>query len=89
MSAPPQTGDLLIAFSYEEEASTGNPNTQYTDPPPGWASLGSQQETKTNIGGAACWRLAPDNQPQSVAWSWTLVGGQDPTNSKAIVFGVR
>lgn len=95
MSASPRPGDLLVAFSFEEESGVGNPvGTNYTDPPAGWNSLGSQQLTMKNIGGAACWRIATSAQPQRVEWTWDLftpTNGpqQDPSTFKGIIFAVR
>jgi hypothetical protein len=89
MSTGANQGDLLVAFSFQEESSVGNPNTPYTDPPDGWGSLGVQNQSKVNIAGEACWRTAPDTSPLSVAWSWTLVGDQDPTLFKAAIFAIH
>lgn len=82
-------GDLLIAFSFQEEGSVGNPATPYTDPPDGWFSLGVQNDTTHNIAGAACWRIATSDVPETVTWSWEITGGQDPTVFKAAAFAVR
>jgi hypothetical protein len=82
-------GDLLIALSFQEEGSVGHPATPYTDPPDGWFSLGVQNDTTHNIAGAACWRIAPDDSPQTVSWSWEITGEQDPTVFKAAAFAVR
>jgi hypothetical protein len=82
-------GDLLIAFSFQEEASVGNQSTPYTDPPDGWLSLGVQNDSTHNIAGAAAWRIAPDDTPQTVTWSWEIAGAQDPTVFKAAAFAVR
>lgn len=89
MSSGANTGDLLVAFSFQEEGSVGNANTAYTDPPDGWSSLGVQNDTTHNIGGEACWRIAPDTSPQTVTWSWELTGQQDPTVFKAAIFAVH
>jgi hypothetical protein len=89
MSSGANKGDLLVAFSFEEESGTGSENTRYTDPPEGWTSLGVQNQTEINIGGQASWRLAPDDSPQTVSWSWTITGGQDPSLFKAAIFAVH
>lgn len=88
MSAGANVGDLLVAFSFEEEFITGQPFTPYTDPPAGWTSVGVQNESVNNIAGEVCWRIAPDTARQTVGWSWTITGKQDPTVFKGIVFGV-
>ncbi|NUO52290.1 MAG: hypothetical protein HOV80_25835 [Polyangiaceae bacterium] len=82
-------GDLLVALSFQEEGSVGHSATPYTDPPDGWFSLGVQNDTTHNIAGAACWRIAPDESPQTVTWSWQITGAQDPTVFKAAAFAVR
>lgn len=89
MSTGANQGDLIVAFSFEEESATGNVNTPYTDPPDGWGSLGVQNESEVNIAGAACWRTAPDASPLSVTWQWTLTGEQDPTLFKAAIFAIH
>lgn len=89
MSSGANPGDLLIAFSFEEEGAVGNANTPYTDPPAGWSSLGVQNDTVHNIGGEACWRTAPDASPQTVTWEWQIVGEQNPTVFKGAIFAVH
>lgn len=95
MSSDPSPGDLLVAFSFEEESGVGNPDgTDYTDPPPGWHSLGSQQVTMKNIGGAACWRIALGEPAVRVEWTWKLYTPpngpqQDPVIFKGIIFAIR
>jgi hypothetical protein len=89
MSAGANEGDLLVAFSFEEEAGVGNTNTIYTDPPEGWGSLGVQNQSKLNIAGEACWRNAPDTKPQTVSWEWNITGDQDPSLFKAAIFAVH
>jgi hypothetical protein len=88
MSAGANVGDLLVAFSFEEEFSMVVPSTSYTDPPAGWTSVGVQNESTNNIAGEVCWRLAPNTARQTVAWSWSITGKQDPVVFQGIVFGV-
>ena len=89
MSEAAEPGDLVIAFGLEEEGSQGSPNTQFSDPPAGWQSLGAQQATIQNIGGQASWKNADSSAAQSATWTWSITGGQDPSLFLGGIFAVR
>ena len=88
MSTGANPGDLLVACSFEEEFGFAALSTAYTDPPAGWSSIGVQNESTNNIAGEVCWRLAPDTTRQTVAWSWSITGNQDPVIFKGVVFSI-
>ncbi|HEX3476045.1 MAG TPA: hypothetical protein VHT91_13565 [Kofleriaceae bacterium] len=67
---PAETGDLVIALAGYDNVDPRD-HSGFSHPPAGWIALGLDDDTANNVPSELCYRTAPVDGAQAVAWTWT------------------